>query len=148
MTPHQRKVAAAQATLDRFKGVPLRLGRNDCARMVAYHLRKLGHRMKLPASGSYASARSARREMAKLGHASLEAALDSFGFERIAPAAAIAGDVVMLPGDTDLGALTVAMGNGRLCGYHQDAAGAVVLQPFEFLAAWRIEPALPAEPKG
>lgn len=140
MTPYQRKVAAAQATLDRFKDVPLRLGRNDCARMVAYHLRKLGHRVKLPASGSYASVRSARREMAKLGHETLEAALDSLRFERIAPAAVVAGDVVMLPGDADLGALTVAIGNGRVVGYHEDAAGAVVLQPIEFVSAWRVEP--------
>lgn len=140
MTPFQRKVAAAQATLDRFKDVPLRMGRNDCARMVAYHLRKLGHRVKLPPSGSYASVRSARREMTRLGHDTLEQALDSFGFERIPPAAAVAGDVLMLPGASDLGALTIAMGNGRVAGWHVDATGAVVLQPVEFVAAWRVEP--------
>jgi hypothetical protein len=140
MTPYQRKVAAAQATLDRFKDVPLRLGRNDCARMVAYHLRKLGHQVKLPASGSYASARSARREMSKLGYETLEQALDSFGFERIPPAAAVVGDVLMLPA-TELGSLTVAMGNGRVSGYHEDAKGAVVMQPVAWIAAWRVEPA-------
>jgi hypothetical protein len=132
-----RRRDAAQATLDRFKDVPLRMGRNDCARMVAYHLRKLGHRVKLPPSGSYASVRSARREMRKLGFQTLEQALDSFGFDRIPPAAAVAGDVVMLPGDTDLGSLTIALGNGRVVGYHEDARGAAVLQPVEFLAAWR-----------
>jgi hypothetical protein len=142
VTPYQRKVAAAQATLNRFKDVPLRMGRNDCARMVAFHLRKLGHQVKLPPSGSYASVRSARREMARLGHDTLEQALDSFGFERIAPAAAVAGDVLMLPGASDLGALTIAMGNGRVAGWHVDAVGAVVLQPVEFVAAWRVEPAL------
>jgi hypothetical protein len=145
MTPYQRKVAAAQATLDRFKDAPLRLGRNDCARMVAFHLRKLGHRIKLPPSGSYASVRSARRELGKLGFDTLEQALDSFGFERIAPAEAVAGDVIMLPANTELGSLTVAMGNGRTCGWHEDAVGAVVLQPLEYVAAWRITPKLTAE---
>nr|AGU09961.1 hypothetical protein [uncultured organism] len=135
-----RRRDAAQATLDRFKDVPLRLGRNDCARLVAYHLRKLGWSVKLPPSGSYASVRSARREMEKLGYKTLEAALDSFGFERIPPAAAVVGDVVMLPADTDLGSLTVCMGNGRVCGYHEDAAGAVVMQPIEHAAAWRVTP--------
>lgn len=138
-SPLDRRVAAAQATLDRFKNVPLRLGRNDCARMVAYHLRKLGHRVKLPPSGSNASARSARREMAKLGYETLEQAMDAFRFERIAPTAAVAGDVIMLPA-AELGALTVALGNGRVCGYHEDAAGAVVMQPIDWVAAWRVEP--------
>lgn len=140
MTPYQRKVAAAQATLDRFKDVPLRLGRNDCVRMAAFHLRKLGHRVKLPPAGAYASIRSAKRELEKAGHETVAAALDSFGFERIPPAAAVAGDLIMLPGDTDLGALTVALGNGRCVAYHQDLAGAGVVQPVEWLFAWRVQP--------
>ncbi len=138
MTPFQRKVAAAQATLDRFKDVPLRLGRNDCARMAAFHLRKLGHKVKLPASGSYASVKAARRELQARGYETLIEAMDGFGFERIAPAAAIAGDIVALPGEGPLGALTVSMGNGRVIGYHQDAAGAVVMQPVDYVAAWRV----------
>jgi len=132
-----RRRDAAQATLNRFKDVPLRLGRNDCVRMAAYHLRKLGHRVKLPASGSYASAKAGKKLLAAMGHADLAAAVDAHGLERIPPAAAVVGDIVMLPGEEGLGALCVAMGNGRVVGYHQDARGAVVMQPTEFEAAWR-----------
>lgn len=132
-----RRRDAAQATLDRFKDVPLRLGRNDCVRMVAFHLRKLGRKVKLPASGAYASARSGKRLLAEMGHADLAAAVDAHGLERIPPAATVVGDILMLPGEEGLGALCIALGNGRVVGWHQDARGAVVLQPVEFEAAWR-----------
>jgi hypothetical protein len=138
MTELERRVAAAQATLDRFKDRPLKLGRDDCVRMVAFHLRKLGHKVVLPASGSYGTLRSALKELKTRGFASLADALDGMGFERIAPAAAAAGDVLMLPAVDQLGSLVVALGNGRVVGYHEDARGAAVLQPVEFVAAWRV----------
>ena len=141
MTPIQRKAEAAQATAVRFKDVPLRLGRNDCARMAAYHLRRLGHQVRLPHSGAYASARSGKKALAALGFDTLAEALDSFGFERIAPAATMAGDIVELPSEGPLGAVTIALGNGRVIGWHQDASGAAVLQPIEWKAAWRVQPA-------
>jgi hypothetical protein len=141
--PHPliRRVAAAQATLDAFKDKPFRYGTRDCVRMMAYHLRRMGYQVKLPASGSYASIRTAVKALEARGFTSLAQAMDSFGFPRIPPAAAIAGDALLLAGDTILGeALHVALGNGRVVGYHEDAEGAAVLQPVEYLAAWRIEP--------
>ena len=50
-----QRVAAAQATLDRFKARPFRFGTNDCARMVAFHLKQLGLRVRLAKAGSYRS---------------------------------------------------------------------------------------------
>ena len=135
-----RRVEAAQATLDRFRDRPLRLGRDDCVRMVAHHLRKLGYRVKLPAAGSYSTVRAAVKALRARGHASLGDALDALGLDRIAPAAAVAGDILMLPGADQLGALTIALGNGRVVGYHEDAPGAVVLQPLDYDAAWRVSP--------
>ena len=140
-TEIELRVAAAQATLARFKDHPLRLGRTDCVRMVAYHLRKLGHRVKLPPSGSYASIRSGLRELEARGFRTLDEALDAFGFDRIAPAAAVAGDVLMLQAVDRLGSLVVAMGNGRVIGFHEDSEGAVIMQPLDFVAAWRVPPA-------
>lgn len=137
-----RRQKATQATVDAFKGRPFRFGVRDCARMAAAHLRRLGHQVKLPPSGSYGSARSAAVALRERGFADLGAALDSMGFERIAPAAALVGDVLMLPGDGPFGgALTVAVGNGRVLGYHEDAVGADILQPVQFVTAWRVEPA-------
>ena len=109
MTEIERRVATAQATLDRFKDRPMRLGRNDCVRMAAFHLRKLGHRVVLPPSGAYASVRSGLRELEARGYKCLADALDSFGFARIAPAAAVPSDILMLPAVDRLGALVIAL---------------------------------------
>ena len=133
-----RRRDAAQATLERFKDRPLRYGIDDCVRMAAFHVRKLGHSVRLPASGSYRTPRGGMLAMKRLGFDDLIAAVDAQGFERIPPAAAAVGDLVMMPGDAGLGSLTVALGNGRVLGYHEDATGAVVLHPVEFVAAWRV----------
>jgi hypothetical protein len=133
-----QRTAAAQATFDRFHGRAFAWGQADCARMVAFHLRKLGLTPRLAPAGSYRTALSARRALTRAGHDSLAAALDALGLERIAPAAALVGDVLALPGEDALGALVVALGNGRVLGWHPDAAGAEVLQPLAFDAAWRV----------
>jgi hypothetical protein len=132
------RAARAQATLDAWKGKPFRMGVRDCARMTASHLRRMGHQVKLPASGSYASERSGKKALAARGFTDLIEAMDSFGFERIAPAFRVAGDVVAIPTESALGCLTIALGSERVAGYQEDAAGAQVLQPLEYVAAWRI----------
>ncbi|NKI99580.1 hypothetical protein [Novosphingobium sp. SG707] len=135
---------AAQATLDEWKTRAFRLGEADCARLTASHLRRLGYHIKLPPARSYRTAKSAEAVLDKLGLASMVAALDALGFERIAPAAALVGDIIQMPSETGserLAALTVALGNGRVVGWHPDAPdGAVVMQPHEMVAAWRVEP--------
>ena len=132
-----QRVAAAQATLDRFKGRAFRFGTNDCARMVAFHLKRLGVPVRLARAGSYRSTLGATRALRALGYPSLAEALDGHGLTRIAPAAAVVGDIVELPGEPPFGALAVVMGNGRALAYHQDAEGAVVVQPTAYVAAWR-----------
>jgi hypothetical protein len=135
------RTRAAQATLDEFKGKAFRLGDRDCVRMVAAHLRRLGYRIKLPAKGSYRTVKSARKALAARGFADLVAAVDGHGLERIAPAAAVVGDIIACPGTDDFGpALHVALGNGRTVGFHEDLIGAGVLQPVEYVTAWRARP--------
>lgn len=66
-------------------------------------------------------------------------AIDAMGLQRIPPAAALPADLVLLPGDGPFGgSLTMAVGNGRVFGYHEDVVGADILQPLEFVAAWRV----------
>lgn len=137
-TPLERRAAATHATMARFKDQPFQWGKNDCARLVAFHLRKLGLPVRLAKAGTYKSALGARRALTRLGHATLLEAVDSYGMPRIAPAMAVIGDVVALPGADELGALGVAVGNGRVLAYHEDAPGAVILQPAGFVAAWRV----------
>lgn len=139
MSPLERRAKAAQATLDSFRGKPFRWGSRDCGRMVSFHLRKLGVRVKAPPAGSYRSAFAAKRELNKLGFKSLAELLDAH-FERIPPAAALVGDVVEMPGADGLSGLAVALGNGRVVAYHEDCAGAEVVQPLMMSAAWRLLP--------
>jgi hypothetical protein len=133
-----RRQQAAQAAVDRFKGQPWELGKNDCVRMAAFVLRKMGHRPQLGKAGSYKTGAGALLALKRAGYDTLADALDGLGLERIAPAAARVADIVMIPGEAPLdGALTVAVGNGRVLGFHEDAEGAEILQPVDFLGAWR-----------
>lgn len=136
-----RRRDAAQATLDTWSKRRFALGTADCVRMAAAHLRLLGRQVRLPPSGSYRSIRGAVKALAEAGHASLGAALTAHELEPIAPAAAIVGDLVWMPAEHELGALTVCMGNGRVAGWHDGyAEGAIVMQPLAFLGAWRVDP--------
>ncbi|UYY60100.1 DUF6950 family protein [Sphingomonas sp. S2-65] len=136
-----RKRDAAQAILDAWRNRPLRLGTNDCVRMIAAHLRKLGRKVKLPPSGSYRTVASATKALKAAGFASVGEALDALGLERIAPAAAVAGDIIQMPAVDSLGAFAIALGNGRVVAYHEAIGGGVqVLQPLEYVAAWRVMP--------
>jgi len=134
-----RRQQAAQAAIARFKGEPWQLGKNDCVRMAAFVLKRMGHRPQLAKAGSYTTGAGAMRALQRAGHDSLAAALDALGLERIAPAAALVADIVMIPGEAPLdGALTIAVGNGRVLGYHEDLAVAEILQPVAYVGAWRV----------
>lgn len=128
---------AAQATLARFEDQPFAWGRFDCAKMLAFHLRGMGISPGSGKAGSYSTAIGARRALTRLGVSSLADLLDR-RFERIAPAAALVGDVVALPSTGKLDAIGIVLGNGRLLAYHEDAIGAVVVQPLKMVGAWRI----------
>lgn len=133
-----KRKAAADAVMKRFRGVPFQYGKYDCARLAALVLRKMGHRSPMAKAGIYHSAVGAARAMKRLGHFDLAAAIDGVGLQRIAPAAALPADLVLIPGEGPFGgALVMAVGNGRVLGYHEDCVGAEVLQPVEYLAAWR-----------
>lgn len=134
-----RRQQAAQATVDRFKGEPLAYGKNDCARLAVFVMRKMGHRPQLAKAGTYSSAMGAARALKRMGHATIADALDAMGLTQIPPAAALPADLVMLPAEGPFGgALSMAVGNGRVLGYHEDLDGAEILQPVQVLVAWRL----------
>ena len=138
MLPMIARRDAAQAAVDRFDGQPFVWGKNDCVRLSAFVLRKLGHKPNLARAGSYSSLLGAKRALARTGFASLEAALDALGLPRIPPAAATTGDIVGLPGEGDWTALTVAVGNGRVLGFMEGRGG--IMQPVTTVTAWRVNP--------
>lgn len=131
---------ATQATADRFREKPFTWGKNDCVRMVAFHLRKLGYRPKLAKAGSYSSALGAKRALARSGHENIGQALDALGLERIAPAMALLGDIVQMPGDSGFDALGISLGGQSLLGYHEDLPGAGSLKIIDVVAVWRVMP--------
>lgn len=131
MPPILRRRNAAQATLDAFEGKAFRMGHVDCVRMAAHHLRLLGYKIRLPAKGSYRTIRSGRAQLAARGFANLTDAVDSTGLARKAPAGMIVGDIAVMEDRDGIGGLVIALGNGRVLGFHEDllGRGALVLQP-------------------
>lgn len=130
-----RRVAAVEATIKRFQGRPLTLGRDDCARMAIHCLKRLGVKVSVLKAGSYRNEIGAARALKAAGYDSLEAALDGLGLPRIAPAAALPGDILALPSEGSGVALCVAVGNGRALGFWMGECQ--VGQPLAFVAAWR-----------
>lgn len=139
-TPLERRVAITQATLDAWKDRPFDWNGSHCIRLAADHLRAMGYRPPLSRGGSFKTALAARAALRRAGVATLVEAVDLMKLPRIAPAAALPGDLVAMPGEAPFEALAVAVGNGRVLGFHQDAEGAIVQQPREYVAAWRVEP--------
>jgi hypothetical protein len=138
----QDRVDAVAATMARFKGRPFRWGSVDCAKLGAFHLRRMGHHqgLGLAKAGTYRSALGARRAIERAGHASIAAALDGIGLPRIPPAAALPGDVMLSDGTEGLEALAIYAGNGAALGFHEDAAGAEVIRIADWsdMKAWRL----------
>jgi hypothetical protein len=130
-----KRVAAVEATIQRFDGRPLQYGRDDCVRMVAFGLRKQGVKVSLLGGGRYSSALGAVKALKRAGYSDLVAAVDGQGLNQIAPAAALPGDVLALPAEQFGGALFLAVGNGRAFGYFDGRFQ--VGQPHLFVTAWR-----------
>ena len=141
--PLIRRRDAAQATLARFKGKPLVYGTNDCARMAALHLRRLGYRLGdlFPKAGSYGSLLGAKRALKARGFSDLPEALDAAGLVRATLAFAVVADIIAVPGGDGLTALWIALGNNRALGWHEDHAEACIVEPrFADAVIWKADP--------
>lgn len=137
MTNAEKRLRAAQGCIDRFAGKPYEPGKRDCAQMARHCLHLLGRRVgqgKLP---HYKSELGGVKALKQLGFNSLIEAVDGFGLKRIPALAALQGDLVALPTEHPLGALAVAVGNGRLLAYLDGEAGAVVIEAKAYECAWR-----------
>lgn len=138
-TDLEQRRTIAQAALDTYRDQPFTPGKFDCVRLAAFVLRERGHKPRLGRGGSYKTMLGGYRALRRAGFETLAEALDSLGLMRIPPAAALPCDIILIPGPAPYdGVLQVAVGNGRTIGYHEDLDGAEVLQPVEFIAAWRV----------
>lgn len=131
---------ATQATLDRFKGLPFKWGEADCAQLVLAHLRNLGVEVDVSAFPSYTTERGSLRALRRAGYTDLEKVVDDRLDRLASPNRALVGDVV---GFRIVGgplSLSVALGNGRILGFHQETGQCGVWQPLYggmVATAWR-----------
>lgn len=123
------------ATLLKFGEKPFAYGQHDCVRLVAAHIREMGHKVSLLKGGAYKSEFGAVKALKRAGFDTLEAAIDS-RFDRIAPASAVTGDIIGLQSSGDWPALTIALSNGRVLGFMDGICG--IMQPNAYMAAWRV----------
>lgn len=137
----ERRRLAVEALKAEYAGKAFALGSADCAQMVRSHLARLGH--EVPEIAAYRRAADARAALKALGVTSVGEWLDRH-LERIAPAAALAGDIIELksePGTimAELGAMTVSLGR-KVMGWSAAVPGLVVMapQPDQIAAAWRV----------
>lgn len=130
-----KRVAATQKTVDRMKGKTFHPGASDCVKLVLIHARHMGKRIAIPKYGSWKSAASTLRV---LGFASLSEAMDHH-FRRIEAHQVLAGDIVEMPGGNGFSGITIAVGNGRVLGFHEDIPHCDILQPVMISGVWRID---------
>lgn len=136
MTELEIRVAATSATFDRYSGQPFVLGKTDCARMVAFHLKGLGFKPSLLKGGSYTTEVGARRALMHLGVKSLSEIMD-IHFPRIAPAEARTGDILCVAGEGGMGdAMQVMLHRNIVLGFLDGVCGELVTH--QHGSAWRV----------
>lgn len=128
---------ATLRTMERFVGPAFDWGKYDCGKMLIAHLREMGHRPRIGAGGTWKTPLGLKRFLASHG-GSGAACLDGWGLMRIAPAMAIVGDILEMPGEPPFGAFGICVGNARVMAYHEDTEGAAIIQPTDYVAAWRV----------
>jgi hypothetical protein len=136
--PLIKRQQAVKATMERFHGKSFVLGSVDCMKMVGFHLKRLGIKVPFAKGGPYKSALSAQAALRRAGHKTVMDVMDSLGLERIAPAAALIGDVVACPADNPLGALAIVVGNGNMLAFHESHEQPVIMTMGMVDTAWRV----------
>lgn len=141
------RVRAAQAVLDAYRDKPFEWGKFDCVRLAALDLKLLGYKAGLARFGYYRSERSALKALRKQGFEDLTAAVDALGLPRIAPASALPGDLVGLPGPSGWIALAVVLSNGRMLAFAEQTGRCEIGEPtyapdWPDPIAWRVAPCL------
>lgn len=120
MTPLERRHGAIEATMARYRGRPFAFGKVDCAKVAAFHLKRLGYPVFISKAGAYHNALGARAALKRMGYDSLPKLLDGLGLVRIPYSRMLLGDIVVADGHADLHALGIYAGNGHVIGFHED----------------------------
>lgn len=144
MQPSRRRALAVEACRKRFHQKSYKPGVRDCPLLALHVLHKLGVAVPFARGLKWRDEAEGLRALKDLGFDNLHQALDSLGLPRIAPASALAGDIIALPTSHKLGALSVSMGNGSVLGFIDGSANAEIFNQAEFVedergpCAWRV----------
>lgn len=132
-----KRQKATRATIDHFGNKSFAWGSVDCGKMVAFHLKRLGHTVRLSKAGPYKTALGARGALKRMGYSNLIEAMDGTGLVRIPYASALIGDIVSFASDEAIGALGVAVGNGNMLAFHESHEFPVVMTMGRIDFAWK-----------
>lgn len=91
------RVRITQKTIDQFLFRNFEWGTVDCAQLCDFHAKLAGHSTPLSKAGSYKTERGAKLALRKAGASNMEE-LVGLVLQPIAPAYAMVGDIVGLPG--------------------------------------------------
>lgn len=139
MTDMLKRAAATQACMDRFAFKAVEPGKRDCGKLAAHAMGKMGRSAKLLNASRHTTWAGALRYLSKVGVKDLVALIDKMGLERIAPAAALPGDIIALPSDDGFGcSLAVALDNGRVLALNAATGLIEPMIPHLFVCAWRV----------
>jgi hypothetical protein len=138
MTPLELRHAAIEATMARYRDKPFAWGKVDCAKVAAFHLKQLGHKVLTSKGGQYGSALGAARALKRMGYSTLAEMADGIGLSPIVPARMLLGDIAELEGDNSIGTIGLYAGNGNVFCFHEDHPGLVTFAPNRVLRAWSV----------
>lgn len=135
----ERRRDAVEACIARFVGKPYDPGVRDCIKLGSHNLHKMGRGVSLLKGVRYSTEAGGLKALRRLGFADLLEAVDATGLVRIAPASALAADLVALRTDAPGFGCGIAVyaGNGKVVTF--DAGFGVVGALNEApLTAWRV----------
>lgn len=136
MTELERRHAAIEATMARYRDRPFAWGKVDCARVAAFHLKQLGFKILISKAGAYRSAATAQNALRRMGYATLAEMADGIGLTPIAYSRMKLGDIAQVPSDHEIGSLLLYAGSGNCFGFIEGHPGLVTMQPSQILRAW------------
>lgn len=139
-----RRREATQATIDKFKGLPLDWSEGrHCVKLAHYHLRQMGWRSpKLPTLPVVHSAFAAKKALKERGWGNVADMLDAVlgKGSRIPAAMMLTGDVAITPGDEGFDCVMICIGPRTMMGFLPDGSEAVAYATDygDLTAAWRV----------
>lgn len=134
------RIEAVRATRAAFAGHVYTPGTVDCARMVEFHLRQLGH--DVPALPAYDSVKRGLAAIRRRGFANMAAFLDEV-LQPVQVARMLPGDVALLAGDEGGEAALVIKEGVMMIGFHEDSETLANIRVVEIARAWSVEAPCP-----